>query len=56
MAVTVAPLIEQVINAFTQGILKIPIDPIKFKFSQYREATNFLDSKTRGGKVVVTIS
>lgn len=56
MAASIAPLMEQVIIAVTQGVFKIPIEATEFNFSQYREAIKFLDADTRSGKVVVTMS
>jgi NADPH2:quinone reductase len=54
-ATVISPLIERLVAAVTRKVLALPLDPTEFTLEQYKEALEFLDSKERNGKVVVTV-
>jgi NADPH:quinone reductase-like Zn-dependent oxidoreductase len=50
-----SPLIGRILEAVRRKALALPIDPAEFSLEHYHDALEFLDSKERKGKVVVTV-
>lgn len=48
-------VVARVVEAVERVVLPLPLDPVEFTLDQYQDALDFLDSKARTGKVVVTV-
>ena len=51
-----APLLGRLLAAVAEGRLDVSPDPTELELEQYQEALDFLDSRERRGKVVLTVA